>query len=94
MLGRPVKLEIPRRVTGCYLLFSLAAILWLGAGSIFVVRAMLYEQSDRRLFSYLDRVRNVTARDYALHGGGNLVVGSRALTGRQSRLRFLSCRTS
>lgn len=53
MLGRSLKLEIPRGVVVFYLLFALAAILWIATGAVFLAESVADERSEQELFSYL-----------------------------------------
>jgi two-component system phosphate regulon sensor histidine kinase PhoR len=65
MLVRKFQIRLPRRITAYFLLFGLAALVWLGVGAVFVVRSvtdrhsesaslrMMGRASDRVVLTYL-----------------------------------------
>ena len=72
MLGRSLKLELPRRVTAVYLLFSFLVVFWTSAGAVLLARSVSNEQSEQAFFAYLENVATATTLEYVGHGEANL----------------------
>ncbi|MBC8356463.1 MAG: PAS domain-containing protein [Planctomycetes bacterium] len=65
MLARSVKVELPRRVVVCYLLYSLVAILWLAVSAVFVTKSIVVRNMEDELLSYLQHASTLTALEIA-----------------------------
>lgn len=72
MLGRSLKLELPRQVVGFYLFFSLLVAFWIAASSIFLARSVSNEQFEQAAFAYVDNAATATTLEYVLNGEANL----------------------
>jgi PAS domain S-box-containing protein len=53
MLGKTSRLNLTRRVVAYYLIFGLAAVIWLALGLTFVVKAVLESRSETECFTRL-----------------------------------------
>jgi two-component system phosphate regulon sensor histidine kinase PhoR len=68
MLNKTTHLELPRRVTAYYLVFALAAIVWLAGGIVFVSKAMLSSQAESACLADLGKATGLVAAE--LRRGG------------------------
>jgi PAS domain S-box-containing protein len=53
MWGKTSRLDLSRRVVGYYLMFGLAAIIWLALGSIYVAEQVMEKQSEKECFTHV-----------------------------------------
>lgn len=72
MLGRALKLEIPRRVVAFYLFFALGAVFWVASSSVFLAQSVSNSQAEQELFTYLENAATATTLDYVLNGESHL----------------------
>jgi two-component system phosphate regulon sensor histidine kinase PhoR len=65
-------IRLPRRVTAYFLLFGLAAVVWLGAGAFYIARSVNRDWSESAYLRQLGRASMQIANDYRQHGDANL----------------------
>ena len=88
MLTRSTKVELPRQVVVIYLLYSLVAILWLGATVVLATKSIVANNIEHELFSYLRHAKTLTTIELATNRHAHL----QPLVERFSRERSLhSC---
>src|SRR5687767_11093516 len=67
MLASKLQIQLPRRITAYFLLFGLAALVWLSIGALYVARSISDSHSEsaslRRLGRACDRVTLAYLRD-------------------------------
>ncbi|MEO8493604.1 MAG: ATP-binding protein [Planctomycetota bacterium] len=88
MLGRPVKIELPRRIVVLYLLYSLGAVLWLVASALFATKSIAVRHAEHELLSNQRRVSTTATLALADDGTASLqpLVASPPLVGRYTFL--------
>jgi two-component system phosphate regulon sensor histidine kinase PhoR len=72
MLNKTTHLELPRRVTAYYLVFALAAIVWLAGGIVFVSKAILSSQAESACLANLGKATGLVATEFR-NGGPEAV---------------------
>ena len=68
MLGRTVKIEVPRRAVVGQLLFSLASVAWLYVSFLFVYASILNYRDEKDLISYLSGATQTAVLEYLEDG--------------------------
>ncbi|MEX0613371.1 MAG: ATP-binding protein, partial [Pirellulales bacterium] len=58
MFVRKLQIELPRRITAYFLLFGLAALLWLSVGAVYVARSVTGGRSESASLRFLGRGSN------------------------------------
>jgi two-component system phosphate regulon sensor histidine kinase PhoR len=64
MLVRKLQIQLPRRITAYFLLFGLAALVWLSVGAIYVARSVTDDRSESASLRSLGRGSNVLVLAY------------------------------
>ena len=55
MLGSTLQVRLPRRITAYFLLFGLAALVWLSFGAVYVARSVTDSRSEGASLRWLGR---------------------------------------
>lgn len=72
MLVRKLQIRLPRRITAYFLLFGLAALLWLGVGAVFVVRSVTDSYSESTSLRMMGRASDRVALAFIRGQSGGL----------------------
>jgi len=72
MLGKTHVLRLPQRVTAYYLLFGLAAIVWLSIGIVFAANSVISSRAETSRINQLGRAASTIAIEYLRHGDENI----------------------
>ena len=72
MSRTPFHLRLPRRVTAYFLLFGLAAVIWLSGSAFYVARAVNQSGSEAASLRWLGRVSSQLTLEHVRHGASRL----------------------
>jgi signal transduction histidine kinase len=72
MLVRNFQIRLPRRITAYFLLFGLAALVWLGIGAVFVVRSVTDSRSESASLRMIGRASDRVVLAYLRNKEANL----------------------
>ncbi len=72
MSSTSIQLRLPRRVTAYFLLFGLAAVIWLGGGAFYVAREVTQSRSESASLRWLGRASARLTLEYVRHGDSQL----------------------
>lgn len=72
MLVRKLQIRLPRRVTAYFLLFGLAALIWLSVGAVFVVHSVTDSSSESASLRMMGRASDRVVLAYLRNGTGEL----------------------
>jgi two-component system phosphate regulon sensor histidine kinase PhoR len=72
MFGRKLEIRLPRRITAYFLLFALAALLWLGVGAVFIVQSVFESRSESTALRMIGRASDRVALAQLRNKAGDL----------------------